>query len=488
MPDLWGQGLWQFELGNFYGAREFWEHGLAESEPGTERVQFLNALVPVYYRLRGPEQALEFSETAARLASVEPIDPGLRMKCLANLAQVLCQSDKIEEALRVGRSTLQFASLQRPLESVFVYEAYIYTLMQAELYRDVLRLVPECMRYAEALSESQGKGYHTALFCHYFGYSAQVLHEYDVALNYYLQAADAFRRPETVMDLCRAFLFLGKVDEAIRLAGELHAVLWDFPDFNEKLQLGYGLVVIGTMAHFGDRAGLAERCFEKAELYFGQLSKWNEWVNLRDWRRVLDEQGARERRLDADWSLWSAFVDDLNLMDGLELMFPQAFRMSRIATDIAYRIAKALLGDDATALRDLQVAGRLVYLGFTVLYPDEARVFAALVARDARAAAIQHGLRLLEVYPHSDGYCQILTACVSHTRGQSEHSRLDGQVQVVADCLAVAIEYVEQMDLRNTTHRDAMVACMGRLEGRIAKNVMDVFCKFMTPSDYSQVV
>ncbi|MBX5437710.1 MAG: tetratricopeptide repeat protein [Alicyclobacillaceae bacterium] len=466
----WNVGLAHFQRGNYFAARDCWRQAARTARDARQRALALNGLGAVYHRIQGAESARAYFEQALEeCQSLSPDEP-VRIRCLANLSQIMVRLGLTDVALRFAQEACRWLSPSQPYESAVALEVYMYALIRGDVHQEVLRLADRCREVVSWLDEDASRE-HLALVTHNLGYAALALGRYGEALRWYEQAYRLRPTPETVEELARVHLFRGELEPALRYAGGLPDAVWQFAIFNEKAELAYSATLIAALAYCADQWDVYERFLEKAELYFGQLSLWSEWSRTREFASMLQRLNIHLPGGAMNWHPWYALWDDLSLMDSLEAMFPRLYLLGRVATDVAVRLWDRLRGSGRTdLLRSLQVAGRLFYLGLTVQTADENEARALLQDPGGREQMHRLAVRLLEAYPHATAYRKILERVApahdgtgSGWQGASGRgpSAADADERSAAACLELAFGYVERVEVEGLAHAEA-VAEVGR--------------------------
>jgi tetratricopeptide (TPR) repeat protein len=448
MDNSWHEGLTHYYKGNYYAAKELWQIAYAQAGTESERARCANSLGVAIAELNGPAQARAYYERALAICDQEGNKDGLRIKYMTNLAVTLLQLDHIEDAVKLVRSGLPLITKDSPEQSAVGFSAFIYTFLRGELHEEVLSLESTFLELIDALPEGHRRAKLAATIYHNFAHCASAMGQVEQALHYYLRAFDAWPLPETMQAISRAYLFQGDVEEAMMYMDEIYDDVWNFALDTRKAGLAGSLVLIGGFAYYAGHQSLFERCLDKADLYFGQLSWWTEWLNLKKFESTLGQKVIQVPSQVLDWSRWQAFLDDLSLMDGLETMFPAIFRMALLASELAERIAQHLDIDVHMHSRRLQTAGRMQYLGLTALCATEQEAKDLLRTFAAQAEICGMSAKLLEAYPHSIDYRDIvrLSRNGPFTNASSSDEHL-------AQCLGIAFDFVEEVELTEKTHQ-----------------------------------
>ncbi|MCL6548399.1 MAG: tetratricopeptide repeat protein [Alicyclobacillus sp.] len=454
----WQSGLRYFRRGNFFAARDRWQLAADRARSVRERVISYNGLGTVYHRIRGDQAARPYFERAVEWSkSLDPADP-IRMKCLANLAQILVRLGLTDVAVRFGQEACKTVSPRHGAESVMALQAYVFALIRSEAYQEVLHLRERCLEAVSWLPDHADPPYHQVVFYHNLGFAALALGRLDEALDFYLRAYGIRKTPETLGELARVHLLRGEADQALAYAGGLLDAVWQFAIFNEKPELAYSAALMAALAYHAGRRDLYRRFVEKAELYFGQVNLWGEWARTQDSAALL---GPRDLSIPPDvidWRPWQTLLDDLSLMDSLETMFPRLYHLSRLAAGFAVRVWQRLDPEDGCArTRDLQVAGRLAYLGLTVQTADEPSAWALLKQPDTRPQMAALGCRLLQAYPHTGPYQRLLRLSLEGLRAAGASGQAGAEREErAAECLGIALHYVESVEVAGRAHNQVM--------------------------------
>ncbi|WP_169794788.1 hypothetical protein [Alicyclobacillus kakegawensis] len=220
-----------------------------------------------------------------------------------------------------------------------------------------------------------------------------------------------------------------------------------------NVKLADNLYLIGLFAYYAAQRDLSARCVEKAEIYLGQACYWNEWLKVRDFDSWVSQRDIVIPEDTFDWPLWHQFLDELSLIDSFETMFPRFAHMPRYEANLAAQLYERIVPDAPwDDIRRLQVAGRLVYLGLTVMTSNEEEAASILSDRSSIPEIGQLGVRLLEAYPHSENYRYLIPAC----RKGADVSGLTDEDRLMAECLGLSLDYVELMELYGLSHDEAM--------------------------------
>ncbi|MCL6626265.1 MAG: hypothetical protein K6T68_06715, partial [Alicyclobacillus shizuokensis] len=420
------------------------------------RATFLNSTGAAVSRLKSLHAARPYYEEAISLLDQFADDEGyigIKLKSTANLAHALGYEGHEDVALRVCHSVLQLVSEKIPYESSVLLNSYIYSLIRAELYEKVLIEIPRALDLASRVPDLGLRKVVEGLLYYNAGCASEALEDYATSLNYYLKAADVEPLPEPYQGIARMHLFLERPMEAIRYTSELYRNVWGNSMANENVKLADSLYLIGLFAHYAGQTDLSKRCVEKAEIYLGQACYWNEWLKVRDFDSWVSQRDIVIPEDTFDWPLWHQFLDELSLIDSFETMFPRLSYVPRYEANLAAQLYERIVPDAAwDDIRRLQVAGRLVYLGLTVMTSNDEEAVSILSDRSSIPEIGQLGVRLLEAYPHSENYRYLIPAC----RKGADVSGLTDEDRLMAECLGLSLDYVELMELYGLSHDEAM--------------------------------
>lgn len=190
-------------------------------------------------------------------------------------------------------------------------------------------------------------------------------------------------------------------------------------DHHAKADLADTLLMIGMIAYFAGRRDLYRRCMQKSELYDGPSLRWNQWAFVRAVEETLSTINLPCPADALDWMKWEHCLDDMSLLDGIEAMFPSLFRWSQVANQLTLRLVKHLTDDFSDGWQLICVAGRMVYLGMTVLASHESEAHALLVDARAQQDIACNGARILDAYPHASVYRDLVRYYRSNGAGHA---------------------------------------------------------------------
>jgi tetratricopeptide (TPR) repeat protein len=480
MTDRWRVGLQHFERDNYYAVIDLCRRASEQSDSPLDRATYLNSLGAAMYRLRGPRYARMYYEEALALLSDADLDDDLiklRMKCSANLALVLGHEGHEDAALKVCNSILELITKDYPFESSVLANSYIYSLIRAELYEQVLHSIDDYISLAQEVPDEALRKSVEGLLYYNAGCAAEALGDVELSLENYLKAAQINPLPEPYQGVARMYLYKERANEAVKYASQLYRSVWDKSMTSETLKLADSMFLIALFALYANQNELCERCLEKAELYLGQASYWNEWLKVRDFHTWAPKRNVKVPEDSFDWPLWHQFLDELNLMDSLGTMFPRLAYVPRYEANLATQLFKRIVPNASWSdTRRLQVAGRLAYLGLTVMTSNEEEALSILSDESSHVEVGQLGARLLEAYPHSVTYRQLIPAC----RRGADRQGLSAEDELMADCLGLSLAYVEAMELYELTHDEAMQVLADKHFSQYDPRVVQAFLDQMT--------
>lgn len=474
MSGPWDKGLEHYAKGNYYAARDFWQLALANAQTFREQARASNSLGVAAFLLANPEDAMVCFERANALSlRSETADP-FRIRYITNLAHVLLYSDHNDVAVKTALAAAKLASVEQAEDSANAFCVCVSVFLRNELYRDVIRLYDHWQAIQPALPEA-GRERKTASFLHNLGYAAQAVNDSESALHFYQEAIRTYALPATHRELSKLYLLAGEVSTSLAHAETLYDALWDHEMLSQKTELAETLVLVGMFAYHAGQHTLFENCVEKAELYFGQMSRWDEWLQMRDLGAVLAAHPARVPATALDWERWTSFLADLTLSDSLESLFPGMFRMAQIATHLAHQLATQLDLTEEHHTRRLLSAGRLAYLGLTALSPNETEARRTLRDAAATQEMTELSVRLLDVYPH----CKPHRDLIRYSRLTTGGDPVEIEDVKLANCLGISFDYVERVEIGSMSHDQAVRSVMKDSSKKYHSDVIEQFVRHM---------
>jgi hypothetical protein len=151
------------------------------------------------------------------------------------------------------------------------------------------------------------------------------------------------------------------------------------------------------------------------------------------------------------YPLVSQFLDDMTLIDGMMFMFPDIFRLSQFATELAIRIFRKVLPEHHILERSMHVAGRLVYLGLNTLVERESEAKQVLQDESKLREVVDFTLRLLEAYPHTKTYMALI-----HGMECDGCEPCQDEIALAARCMRIAFNYLNKIELHGMSHEEAI--------------------------------
>jgi tetratricopeptide (TPR) repeat protein len=482
---LWEEGLSHFRRGNYYAARDLWKMSLNEASSIREKARISNSLGAAEFYLQGCETARVYFERANALSLRSETPDPLRIRYLTNLAMMHIQMDHIDAAVQTSLEAVELVSKERPLESAHAMTISVYAFLRHELYREVIHLHDGWLEISELLPDGQ-RDRRTASFLHNLGFAAQAMNDMESAQYFYLQSIESFSLPETLRELSRLYLLQGDVENSIIYSDQLYDSVWGFAMLTQspeliaqKSELAYSLVLVGMFAYYANHRALFERCIEKAELYFGQMSRWDEWLRMRELDSSLAARRVNVPAAAFDWDRWNRFLDDLTLLDSLESLFPNVVRMTHTATNLAEHLAEEIDVDMRIHRKRLQGAGRMAYVGLTAMSASESEARYILMNRDSKREMTDLSVRLLEIYPQSDAY----RGLIEYTGTPDVGRTLSPEDTKLAQCLAMAFDYVQCMEFESRSHDDAVQSLVEEAQQNYDSDVVRAFWKHMATTE-----
>jgi tetratricopeptide (TPR) repeat protein len=480
MADRWNKAFLHFQRQNYYAVIDLCEKEYLFSEDPLQRARCLNSVGAALHRLREPRSARASYEQALACLEDAPYDGErikLAMKCSGNLALVLCHEAHHDAALKVCHNYLRLLDKQYPTESAVLANAHLVSLIWAELCEQALGCLDSYIDLANEIREDQQRTFLQGLLYYNAGCAAEALGEFESALSYFVRSTTASPLPEPYQGVARMYLYLGRTTDAVGYASHLYRTVWDLSITHETVKLADSAFLVAMFAHYAGQNELSERCLEKAELYFGQMSNWNDWLKVRDFHSWAAKRDIQIPPDSFDWKLWHEFLDDVNLMDSLGAMFPRLAYVPRYEANLAAQLFKRIVPNASWSdTRRLQVAGRLAYLGLTLMTSNEEEALSILSDESSHVEVGQLGARLLEAYPHSVTYRQLIPAC----RRGADRQGLSAEDELMADCLGLSLAYVEAMELYELTHDEAMQVLADKHFSQYDPRVVQAFLDQMT--------
>lgn len=453
MNKLWERGLEHFHRRNYYAARDIWQDVLNAAETNEWRIRAGNSLGAAMCKIRGEECALEYFQQVEQLVRTEnPTNPQ-RLKYMGNIAIAHLQMDASEHALMLVREMIQM--MRTPdsgFASLYAISVCISVLCRYDLHDEALQYEAEVKTYLERnaaqLEVSRGelaRGYHS------LGWAHQHAQNYDIANEYYLQAAQIYEFPETVQELARIALLKGDADAAIRYASKLFDTIFRQEAQLKKVDIADTVSLIGMIAYFANRKDLFQRCIEKAELYYGQFLHWRQWLSMRELENTLQTVEIHIPEKALDWDRWKNFLEELSLLDGIDSMFPNLYRWSELASNLSVRMARRLLQNWDEFWPALRMANRLVYLGLTALATSEPEAVLLLRSAEAQEEVCHYGYRLLASYPQCATYQDVIRYYRS-----GPPAAMGESLSIITQCVGISLEFVELIEQNQWTHNQAV--------------------------------
>ncbi|QQE79446.1 hypothetical protein [Alicyclobacillus sp. SO9] len=469
MTDLLKMGLEHYYGQNYYAARDVWERGLQQIQDSSEEAAYRNALGAVYDVIRGEDVSREYFERAVQLESDVPLS-SLAMKARTNLLYVLIRSGHVDTALSMARDTEKLPYEGEPLRQATFHVALLHVLSHAELYDEILGRIDTSAQLFSAVDSIDDYHRHFAMMYHYAGYAAQMLGRHAQAIDYYNLALEIRPSPETWRDLAKIYLLQDRIEDALACIDELYPVIWHLTAVTQKVELAHTLELLAMFAWVSGATTLYRKCTERAELYFGQESRWVEWLQVQDLGSRLNNMNVRINADRVDLNQWKGFLDELNLLDGFNAVFPGLWRPLQQAASLSTRIYSRCRGvGEAVELRLLEGAARLSYLGLTALTAVESEAVQILVDSSRHKELATLTLRSLETYPEMSRYIEVIKGC------RTMNIRLDSKEAYMAASLNISLQYVESVEFRKMTHEQARNDILDKYKRNVPSDIIRVF-------------
>jgi tetratricopeptide (TPR) repeat protein len=471
MTDKWHEGFRHYQRGNYYAARDIWKSIMKSAEDANQRVRACNSLGAVYSILQGPEQALPyFTEVLAMVERINPEDP-LRIKYLSNMSWVMTYLDNAKFAVHYGQEAVKLLNLEQAYESLFALNTYMMALCRFGLQDAILRHACEITDFIEKAAQREGVDkVDVARSFHFMGRAHYWAKDYHHASYYYQRAVSVHEMHTTVQELARVQLLQGRLEEALQQISKLYQTLWMEWITMQKVNLADTMLLIGMIAYFAGRSHLYRRCMEKSELYYGQSLRWNQWAFVRAVEETLSTIHVPCSADALDWTTWEHCLDDMSLLDGIEAMFPSLFRWSQVANHLTVRLAHHVTDDFSAVWPLIRIAGRMVYLGMTALASHESEAHALLADTRAQQDISCYGARILDAYPHAFAYRDL----VRYYRDGTVQD-LPPRMRTLAQCIGMATEFVECVELHQMTHQQAVECILATGRSRYDADVLAAF-------------
>lgn len=460
-------GVKHFQAGNYFVARDVWRDGLSDKDDSLAQAQLYNALGATMDRIGGPSSARLYFEKSLQLALDRNCDSSLIVKCKSNLIAVLTREGRAQEALSLAKG-MDFEPSPTPsLEDLYGVSAYCYALVSMEQYDLVIEILRPWMDIVqvEQLGERELERWLNSV--HNFASSLHSSGRTEEALKHYRANLAIAPKPQAAREVARIELLQGHVETALHFLDGLYQDFWRFALVTEKAQLARNLELVGIFAHFSGGESLVRRCVEKAEMYYGQTYQWMNWLRMREFRDELKGQTIQVAAADVNEGMWQGLIDDLNLIDGLEAMFPKLYHVARLATAMARRICAHCLPDNQPAQRLIELSGRLAYVGLTVQTSVEQEAVSLLRDRSQNPEISRLGARLLDAYPHAHSVRDVVAGVWGAPANRG--------CELFSACLTIAFAYVEAIMLEELSHEDALRNLLANPPSGVPANVLQAF-------------
>jgi tetratricopeptide (TPR) repeat protein len=454
MNDRWQEGLEHFRRGNFYAARDIWESAAADELCDEDACKIANGLGAVYVRLIGPTAAKSHMEQAYALTQRGRVQHGTKMKVISNMGVLLCQLGHVKDGLKFCRKAFSMLDSNYPHESFTTLIGYVYALACAEAHHEVLKLRAKFDELIDQVNDEQVRMTFSPSFYLNMAYSAERTGHQRLAYQYCVDSCCGLDTSPNIVFVAGSLLRQQRYEEALKYVSPVLEVVFNDTRQNELRILAHSLEFFGRIADHAGQVSLAKRCIEKAEMYFGQMGMWNEWLEMRGFQfgsgnTVPSDDIKPSLRM--PYQAVSHFLDDLTLIDGMMFMFPDMYRLSQFATDLAVRIFRRVSPEHHTLERCMHVAGRLVYLGLNTVAERESEAKQALQDEAKLREVVHLTLRLLEAYPHTKTYMALIGGLES-----GGHEPCQDEIALASRCLKISFEYLNKIEIYRMSHEEAI--------------------------------
>lgn len=435
---------------NYYAARDLWETALDECGDDGQVEACLNALGATYDRIQGTGFSRPYFERALELERGVTLSE-LGLKVRTNLIHVLTRASHVDTALQVIRQTEDLPYDGNPLRMALFEVSVFNAFSRAELYDEILERLGRVEGLFRELPPSEMRNRHFASLYQYSGYAAQMLGDHEQAVHYYQQALNTLPTPDVWRDLAKVYLLIGDSESALSCLEQLYPLIWRLTTVTERIELAYTLELLAMFAWLASEQVLFRKCTEKAELYFGQESHWTEWLQMQNLEESLNDLLLNKQTIQMAWEPWNGFLDELNLLDGFNAMFPMLWPILRNAATLATRLYGEVRGvGEVEEIHLLERAARLAYVGLTALAVSEREARQTLKQRDMQQQLAILSVKLLETYPYTQKYKGIVGLC------RENHLQPANREEVMAVSLGMALRYVELVEFHLVSHETAL--------------------------------
>jgi|GEM_PF-5229075 len=446
-------GLTHYYRGNYYLCRDLWETESRKDLRPEQLAFFQNALGALYDKVKGSTFSRPYFERAMKLLPMSPLTD-VSLQARTNLIYVLSRSAYTETALGLIRQTQTRMHTASRFRQALFQVSVLHAYSRAELYREILNRAEEAAQLFVELQPTDLRNEHFAGVYQQAGYAAQMLGQLEQAVSHYQRAQEIWPTPEVLRDLAKVYLFMGEIDRATQCLADLQPKIWRLASATEHAELASTLELLAMFAWLDNQKQLFHKYTEKAELYFGQESRWTEWLHMQDLGNFLErtmKQLPASTASDLHWEEWHDFLDELNLLDVFNTMFPPLWPVLRYVAGLAARIYRQFRGDESQECRQrLEHAARLAYVGLTVTATSATEAAALLRRRDGREKLAEYNVRTFAAYGWGRKYIDIQTAC------RDFQLRPETAQEQMAAALGIALHYVELIEFVGLSHASAL--------------------------------
>jgi tetratricopeptide (TPR) repeat protein len=480
MNDYWQDGLKHFRRGNYYAARDVWESAEAVELTHNDACKIANGLGAVYFKLMGPSAAKSYMEQAYALTQRGKVEHGTKMKVISNMGILLCQLGHVKDGLKFCRKAFNMLDSNYPHESFTTLTGYVYALACAEAHHEVLKLRAKFDELIDKVDDEHVKMTYSSSFYLNLAYSAERTGDQRLAHQYCLASCCGLETSPNIVYVAESLLRQQRYEEAVTYIPRVLDVVFNDLRQNELNLLAHSLAFFGRIADISGQESLAKRCIDKAELYFGQLGMWNEWLEMRGFQIGSANDGSPSIRI--PHPLLSDFLDDLTLIDGMMFMFPDIFRLSQFATELAIRIFRKISPEHHLLDRTIHVAGRLVYLGLNTVAERESEAKQVLQDEFKLREVFHFTVRLLEAYPHTKTYMALI-----HGMELDRYKPCQDEIALAAQCMRIAFDYINKIEIHRMSHDEAIQEMRGQSEKTGVDEPFVEFVREMTLTQEEEV-
>lgn len=367
----------RFRRGLVLAARDSWERALACLTPEVPvgfAVRAHNALGSLFLELGRFENALDHFHRAEAFCDAESAGSELEhSRVLNNLALCHMRSGDIEAALPLALKAVESFPEQgqdRELEATINLVTGV-CLMNHEELTDARQHLERARSIFVETRRRRGEAMclnNLGIIALEQGLMAQAQRLLESALVILETVHDVELSAYARTELGRLYFKQGDVPQALHQGSAALRILWDNMGLMDRAEVARLCRLFGSIYALKGNRNAALGYLQRATTYFAQSQMWREWgLATKELDAVIRQRNMPRERVALEWhdqELLRYLTALLGLMDTLESLYPESFRILDLVTRYAAVLGSAA-GLEGKRLSRLMSAARLRDIGFT---------------------------------------------------------------------------------------------------------------------------